>query len=689
MNFNYIVKKLVMKNIKEYLVVIFGIALAVFVISVLGMVILSPSVSNVFYPGGTSQQFAYGMYALNIISCTVFIVFIQTLFMRYKSKEIGVFLSLGIKKRDISRLIKKELLYLVILGMMIGIILSIPGAIFSWNALAFFFHNEESKFIIGWTGIIMGLVFSLFSYFILRFITGKYIKKVDIIKILHSTSENEIVVLGKPILGMTGWFCIPIGIIFMFLGLETSHPIIKHLFEIGLIVNIIGIYLFSTQISTLGSVFKKYNKNRYFRNIVFFNLLKLKGKQFVLSLFIGTILTAIGLFSLFLNVGPAIESFETIKNAQYDFGYLQVLTSKQLDESNIEKLAAKNGLNVLNYQELDGFFLTPYNLLTDLSPDWYWSEDAPFISETTFNNIFNENIEVLQGKYVIAVNYNKLTDFSNETLRPRYNMKFFNASNNQEIKITADKTIEINEKMVNSELFKGMMSVLDDSDYNEIDKEIDTKYKFKYKSFNVDKFDESLEFSNELFDEYLKIHNYQFPQHFSTRGLDQINAAVITEKEIEKITPEVKRNWALMPYSRIDKQVNQVDDGVVYILVFGIVSLFCFVASGLIIGIKILSSMWEEKRLFKNLSFLGCKKDYIKSIIRKQVFLLYVFPNILASIIILSLYTIVYKADMLYSDKIIFISYGITLLIIGFSILMAIIISNKIQKKCINFINGN
>lgn len=688
MNFNSIVKKLVRKNIKEYILSIFGISFAVLVISVLGVVIFSPSVSNVFYPGGTSQQFAYGMYGMTMMSCIVFIVFIQGLFMRYKSKEIGVFMSLGVKKKDISRLIKKELFYIVPLGGIIGIVLSIPCSMLLWNSMAFFFDNQESRFIIGWSGIIFAVLFSILSYLVIRIITNTYLKKVNLIKLLKSASEIESVALGKTIFGIIGLICIPIGVISIVIGSGTSHPILRRFFTIGLILDIIGIYLFSTQVSTFGAIVKKFSKKRYFKNIVFFNLLKLKGKQFVLSLFIGTILTAVGLSSLFFNLGPVIENFETLKNAKYDFGYLQTLDSKELGKNDIEKLASRYDLNILQYKELDGLILVPYDLLTDLSPEWCWSEDTPFVSESSFNRFFDENLKVPQGKYVIAVNYNKSTDFLNELLRPRYINKFFTADK-KEIKITAEKTIEIKNKMFDSDFFKGIVRVLNDSDYNKIQGNIDTSYKFKYKTFNVDKYDTSIKFSDDFYNEYLTIHNYRFPESFSYRGSNNINGIITLEKEVTQINPDVKRNWELMPYSRIDRQINGVGDAVVYFLVFGIISLSCFVASGLIIGIKILSSIWEEKSLFRNISFLGCKTKYIKSVISKQVRLLYVFPNILAAIIILSLYTSNYKDSMVYQDKAIFTSYAIALIIISFSIIMSIIISKKVHKECMKFIQIN
>lgn len=686
MNFNAIVKKLVIKNKKEYLLTIFGIAFAVFVIAMLGVIIFSPSVTNVFYPGGTSQKLARGLYGMTALSCIIFILFVQGLFMRYKSKEIGIFMSLGVKKKDISRLIKKELFYIIPTGAILGMLLSIPCAMLLWYVLAFAFDSEKIHFTIGWSGIAFSVLFSILVYFMINILTNYYLKKVNVIKLLRTASEIEAVAFGNTLFGIIGILCIPLGLIAMAIGFDTSHPILKHFFKIGIILDILGIYFFSTQVSTIGAIVQRINKRIYFTNIIFFNLIKLKGRQFALSLFIGTALIAAGLSSAFFTLGNVIGSFEAVKNSKYDFGYLQTLDCKELGKSDLEALALRNNHHILQYKELEGIMLATYKLMTDFSPDWNWDEDAPFVSESSFNQFFEENIRVPQDKYVIAVTTNLETDFQNEMLRPRFQIKFFTADK-KEVTISPDQSIEIYNKMFGgSEVFRGMVRVLNDRDYQNLQGKVDASFKFKYKTFNIDNYNKSIQFSNDFFNAYLKVHNYTFPKWFSLRGSDRINGRVTLEEKITQMSSEVKRNWGNMPYSRIDLQANGIEDSIIYILVFGIIALSCLVASGFIIGIKILSSVWEEKLFYKNLNFLGCKGKYIKSMINKQVRLLYVFPNILASIIILNLYTSAFKNSMVYHDKVIFASYVIVFINIGLSYIMSMLIGKKIHKECMKFI---
>ncbi|MEN8905519.1 MAG: ABC transporter permease [Clostridiales bacterium] len=683
MNLNSITKKLVKKNIKEYLLIIFSIAFTVGIVTTLGIIIFSSSVSNVFYPGGTSQEISYLMYATTVLACVVFMLFVQSLFMRYKSKEIGIFMSLGVRKKYISKLLKKELFYIMTIGSITGIIFAIPISTILWNILALLFENKETKFSIGFKGIIVGFIFSIAAYYIMNIITKRYVYKVNLIQILKTTSTIEKVNFGTPFLGAVGFILIPLGIIGIFIGSGTSNPILNDLDMIGLVFCIIGIYLFSTQVATIGRIVNAIRNESYFKNIIFFNLLKLKGKQFALSLFIGTILTAAGLYSLLFMVAPTIEQGENLKNAKYDFGYIQVSEKNALNEDDIVDLANKESLKVLDFKDLEGFFLTPYEKLSDLSNEWFWAEDKPFISESSFKKFFNRDLDVTPGKYVLATGYSMITSSNNELIRPRFKIKFFN-TNKKEFNLKAEKTIELKNNILPSD-FLGIIRVLDDSDYEKIKTDIKNDYSFKYKTFNVDKLNESLNFSNKFFDKYLEVNNYKFVQSFHYRGLQQISGEKIVYEDIKKLNPDIKREWSLMPYSRIDQQINGRSDAAVYFLVFGIISLACILASSLIIGIKILNSMWEEKVLFKNISFLGCKKDYIKSIVIKQVMLLYFFPNLLASLIILSIYTSGVKNHMVYFNKILVGSYLIVLFVMTISIIVSLIISRKISKECIHF----
>lgn len=684
MNLNDITKKLVRNNFKEYGLLIFCVAFTVCMTTTMGMIQFSPSVTNVLVPGGSSQMTALTLYGIMMIGCTAFIIFAQGLFMRYKSKEIGVFISLGIKRGNVRKIVSKEISYIVPLGTIIGILLAIPVSFLCWYSISIFFNNPESKFTIGWLGVVPGIIFALVTMIIIKIITTRYIRKVDILKILKASSEVEDVKFGKPILGAAGIILIPLGLILFNIGMYTSHPIWGKFDMVGLLLAIIGVYLFVAQVSTVGNIVKKISSKVYYKNIVFFNLMKLKCKQYTLSLFIGTLLTAVGFLGLLFNIGPMIEGNIMVEQRYNDFEFTKLSMIKDISKEDITKLAKECGINITEFKELEGIQLVEYSHLSDFGDDWWWGDDTAFVSESNFNEFFGENVDVSKGGYVVAVDYNILGNPWNELVRERYKKKFYNISNKKEVLLKGEKTIEIKDKMSMS-FFSGYIRILDDEDYAGISKNITDEFKFTHKVFNVDNVNGSMEFTNKFYNNYLKAANYQYDEKIGMRGksiMEEEEAQHI--KEVKEISPEMKRWWLLMPYSRIDKKSNSLNDSVVYLAVFAVIAITCLVSGGLVIGVKIINGMWYDKVLFKNITFIGAKKKYIKSIINKQIALIYLVPNILGVFIVMQVY-IAIISEQLYQNKIRFIIYMIAL---GFMLIQFIVfkvISKKAFKECTNF----
>lgn len=682
-----ITKKLVKNNFKEYALLIFSVAFAVCMTTTMAMIQFSPSVLNVLVPGGSSQMTALALYVIMMIGCITFIIFAQGLFMRYKSKEIGIFMSLGIKKDQVKKIVKKEMAYIIPLAAIIGIILAIPVSFICWNSIGVFFSNTESKFRIGWVGVIIGIIFTIVAKIIIDVITAKYISKVDILKILKTSSEVEEVKGGKPSLGIMGMLFIILGPVFINVSLHTSHPIWGKAGDIGMVLCILGVYFFAAQVSTIGSIVKNISSKAYYKNLVFFNFMKLKGKQYTLSLFVGTLLTGVGLFSLLFNIGPLIEGNAKIQSSSSDFEFTSISHAAEIKKEEINKLANEYELNVTKFKEIDGILLTSYNHLSDFGDEWWWGEDEIFVSESNFNKFFRENVDVNRGKYVVAVDYKVKGDHWNELVRPRYVKKFYDASSKKEIAVEPEETIEIKDKM-SSSFFYGYIRILDDADYISISNEIPNEFKFTHKAFDVDNLNKSMKFTNKFYDSYLEKLNYEYDDDIRYRGKYIIEGnKQHTKTKIKELTPDMKRWWWLMPFSKIDALLNNTNIWVVYLVVFFVISITCLVAGSLVVGVKIINGMWHDKIIFKNITFIGAKKRNIKSVINKQIALIYLVPNMLAILMVAQIYSAIIKNGCVYFNEIMQNVYMISGGFIAIQFIIFKVISKKVFKQCTNFEN--
>ena len=121
------------------------------------------------------------------------------------------------------------------------------------------------------------------------------LSKADVIKILHSSSENEEVKGAKPILGLLGLFAIPMGVILF--NITAVIDGLKTISMLFLVISLIGGYLFdSADYNDWNTGKTLFSKSTYRKNILFYNLVRQKGNQYTLSLFVSSLLIALTVF---------------------------------------------------------------------------------------------------------------------------------------------------------------------------------------------------------------------------------------------------------------------------------------------------------------------------------------------------------------------------------------------------------
>ena len=96
-------KKLRKYNRKDYRQFQFVILFAEMLISSYLMMLFSPLVQKALPDGGDTIKIATLVFGIAVVGCFVFVWYAARLFLRYKSREIGIFLALGAEKREFVR----------------------------------------------------------------------------------------------------------------------------------------------------------------------------------------------------------------------------------------------------------------------------------------------------------------------------------------------------------------------------------------------------------------------------------------------------------------------------------------------------------------------------------------------------------------------------------------------------------
>lgn len=99
------------------------------------MMLQSPLIQNTLPEGGDSRKQVYMIFALAAVGCVIFIAYATGLFLRYKSREIGVFLALGTDKRKVRRTLIAEIATCVAVTSAVGFVGGLSAGMVRWAAV--------------------------------------------------------------------------------------------------------------------------------------------------------------------------------------------------------------------------------------------------------------------------------------------------------------------------------------------------------------------------------------------------------------------------------------------------------------------------------------------------------------------------------------------------------------------------
>lgn len=692
MTLNQITKKLIKNNIKQYGILICSIIFAVSMIASYGIIEFSPAVDDVLMDGGSTQMISLGMYGFNIIGSLFFVIYAHELFLKHKSKEIGVFMSLGIRRRSVQKIVIKELRIIVPLGILTGLAVSIPISFFAWSFITMFLSTAETNFRIGFLGLIIALIFGIMVMVMIHIKTIRYIKQVDIIKILKSTQEVEEVKGDHYILGLIGFILIPLGL-FLFRIFSVSEGFLGNIYIVFLGLSLFGLYLFIVQITSIGTFVKKINKEYYYKNIIFFNIVKQKGKQYTLTLFVSTILISISIFALGFNSIGMINGLNTFEKIDpFDVSVSIGFQQGDLKIEDVLSLAKEHDIKVKDLVELEQIMLG-----YDRAEYHEWNSDA-FISEESVRKITEKkDFDIEPGTFVSLVSVDSSyirKDKLNKEVKPVKRI-LLDSTTREEMPIIDKGKVYLG-GLLNHDIFhNGRVKVLDSEDYTRLRQNQKNEFVVKTYMFNVYNWRKIELFSKELFDLVAIKSNNKWCSNFRYApifdrilengygGYDHYDMKDYKGSELF-----ANKWWDFSPYTRYHAYYNTIQDYAIYLILMVFISMVAFTSAVMVVGIKILNTMWQDKSIYKNINFLGYRIKDIGSVVTKQAAMIYFVPTLLGSILTILLIKEMLKAADVYFPNEVFKSVcSIAAVMCILQIIIFFFIRKIAIKECTNFEN--
>lgn len=655
--FKQLAKNNVKKSIKEYL--IYFITISFGVVLLYSFNSIDNTLSNLM---GNDLLNAYIYMAkgvlgiFSIVICLVFgflITYSNNFLMKRRKNEFGIYITLGIDKKDINKLMFKENIIIGSLSLCIGLILGIfisQGL----GIVIFKMINLSSKytFFISVSAIIKTIVLFIFVLFLINILNKRSIQKYKLIDLIYSSKKNESFANENTNKNL-------IALLISILLILISYAMLKFLNEPNIVVIsmcmvllVISTYLFFISISDFVLKQIKKHKKLYYNHLTMFIINQISSRIKSISLAITIICLVIFSALIIIPFGMGFANY--FKN---DIGvstpFDATVVRYNIDDSDVD---VYNGEYI--YSDDNKLINKKYNSLEDsLKNNIY------------YNNLISKSIEVniyrLRG-----LTLNKV--FNNISENDEYDLPIISVTdyNNVRKQQGLDSiTLENNEFALNIN--------------NPEDKE-DLKNNL---SLNVN--NNNLKYSNTYFNVYYNNNNVVSSNAVTIIVPDSIlynlypvstylNVYYVkSNNEYDNnFLDKVFFNFRDISNDNITFESKLVIDGekIAFNIIFSFISIYLgiilLVSAGAILALQQISGTSINKKRFNTLKKLGVKERELKKAIFVEVLVLFVMPLLLALFNFMIIYNVLGSVatelskvglfnNILISWMIIIIIYGI------------------------------
>lgn len=683
MTLSKIFAKLRKYNKKNYYQLKFCIAFAVMLITSFITMVLNPAIQNALPSGGDSRRMVYMIFAVAIIGCTIFTVYATRLFLRYRSREIGVFLALGAEKKQLSKALYAELSKMGAAYSLVGIII---GCILAYIALKFFqlifpFGIDEPA-LISVGGLLVSVLYSIVIIICMMILAVTFMKRTNIIDILNEQRTNESVKQNlTPRYFIIGVVCLILGVLIAGVGAQVYSRIMKqnlgawvNLFYLISLFGLYRILIYSIAVHKRGR-----NPQKYYKNLISYGMLKFQGRSIVKNMLIVCLLIVCSLFACLYSPTRYMTDRDGINKNPADYTMSYPLSADELDQTDIEELADQYDVEITEYREGEFIRLLGSGVNRDDVDDEgklievYEKEHLyySFLDESSIKEITGQDLDVADGTYYMIRNssmyenqYNRYDDL--DYVQNTY------AGIDKDMKYAG--TVEYG-SLATLTGFDGLARyVISDADYAELRQSLPDNMIVKNILFDVDDLDHSYSFARELYKQYC---NRASEDMLKMTGYDEHQEEVSLAEDgyygyADPVTPNPEHSeeycdWKYAPSFKIlDINNGFISFGIFYML-FIYVAIICLAAVAIISYTRSMTVVVKNKQVFEDVRKLGGNNDYIKGILSDQIRRVYTLPTIMGCLIMLLWYPLVlWQNDGRFTQaelRIVFVELGICVII--------------------------
>ncbi|MED2869478.1 ABC transporter permease [Bacillus thuringiensis] len=530
------------------------------------------------------------------------ILYANNFLIKKRKKELGIYMTLGMGRRNISRILVTETFLVGVISLVSGLIIGIgvSQGLSTFALKLFELPINKYKFIISTSAIGKSVLYFGIMFFLVMLCNVYVVSKYKIIDLLTAGRKSEDVKFRNPLIYViTFIMCVAsLGYAYVTvlkIGLDYQNPMLV----VSILLGILGTFLFFFSLSGFILYVVKKNKKVYFKGLNIFIIKQINSK--VNTNFISMSVICLMLFLTMVTLSTGI-SFNRMMDAtiKEETPFDASITLMNRDES----YTIEDVLNTSNFKLSNNEKYVSYNVYSakmevgDVVPEVTKNAKnivVDFIKVSDYNKILN-----LKGEKKITIKNNEILLLSNESrLVNSINERLKNSNkvNIKEKEYLVKHAKVIQENLYTSDAPLNFFAIV-------INDEFLSGYKIGTSVLNVNYLDENREEYNKKYDNVAR--------GFYDENGPKLNIAYISGKSKDEVRAESKGLKTIILFIGI------------YI---GIVFLITSMA---VLALQQLSEASDSIERYKSLKRIGSNGTMIDKTIFIQTFVYFSLPVILA-----------------------------------------------------------
>ena len=383
---------------------------------------------------GLMNEFLGGVSIFVAIVLGFLIIYASRFLIKRRKKEFGIYLTLGMGKRDVSKILLMETFIIGIISLVAGLIIGIIASQFMSIVVANLFEADMSEFtfVFSKAAAIKTIFYYVIIYLIVMLFNVFAVTKYKLIDLLNASKKGEKIKVRSLGLSVVIFLiaAVILGVAYYF---ATQRLDSLDLFGTSILLGIIGTFLLFFGISGFILKLVQSNKKLYLKNLNIFILRQINSKVnttvFSMSIICLLLFLTITIFSSAWSINVSLKN-----DLQYGTpADVLVYTYSDAEGKTAKNILTKVGYNLDNFAKYTesytygfdtvtvGSLLTP--ILNDVQKDYpnllvdNW---LPVMTISDYNKIAsfygNQTYTLNEDEFILVADYEQMLQYENKAL---------------------------------------------------------------------------------------------------------------------------------------------------------------------------------------------------------------------------------------------------------------------------------